>query len=964
MLAQGEFFGWSWKGRYAGKITIQLPRTKHIPAPTSGLFSACPGAIIPIGSAELQSHRTGLSTMDASFNPYLKWLGISLQDQPANHYRLLGIPELIDDSDVIDNAASRQMAHVRTFATGKYSQLSQQLLNEIAAAKVCLLSPAKKLAYDEQLRQAAARKAAKSTPTPTAAVNKPVLQTRALPQANAIPASPPAPNISAAESQSVTRRMKKKNSPAMLAAVLLVLLVLAGIAIWRLSRSASDEAVVAGQESVVQRPVERPTVSPAIGNNENKTPVDPAATNKVDVPVKTTEVKTEPSSDTTPEKQSPTKESDNSATSTDVATGQTVDLLKQIDLARDTVDGTWRYDGGVLRSPANRTSARMMLPGTGSKEYVLDMDVERMEGDNLLFVALMVGEKQVEVFFDWHLPGEGSRTGFFPEESFPLHLGPVFEIGRSHNVRCLVTGDRLQIELDGKTILDQRDRLDKLALSSEWEVANKKAMFLGSHRSSFRFTKIELTSLDGSEIVPPTQPDQAGKNENLPVANKQPLPAGPELETAQTSLREIFKDELAAAKTAEQQSALATTFLSQVTGDKQSPAEAYVLLNAAKTMAIKGADVETAMAAVNKLAGQFEIDALKTQAEALTELSKSAKKPAEQMALISAIGRAVRELVEVDRFELAEPLTKLAQSAALQSRNVQLRKELAVSIKEFGELQKAYLAAQPALETLKQSPDDAAANLEVGRYRAFIKADWPRGLKNLAAGSDAALSALAKKDLAGTDNISEQVKIGDAWYDAAKAEAASSQKGPKIHAGHWYGRALPQLTGLSREHVAKRRKEIRELNPVGRINRDDWKIWSWDGSRYQDSQAASLQFESGALSVASQGDSILLVYQPLVGDRPFLATIEVKGEVHHIGLVSSDRINSSIVSSGAGDQEWHTITIERQPDKVVIMTIDGNPTEVSNWQSDNDLVGKVAFWLQPGQACTIRWFEVQTTTEK
>ncbi len=47
----------------------------------------------------------------------------------------------------------RQMAHVQTYKNGPHSDLSQKLLNEIAAAKLCLLKPAHRDAYDEQLRQ-------------------------------------------------------------------------------------------------------------------------------------------------------------------------------------------------------------------------------------------------------------------------------------------------------------------------------------------------------------------------------------------------------------------------------------------------------------------------------------------------------------------------------------------------------------------------------------------------------------------------------------------------------------------------------------------------------------------------------------------------------------------------------------------------------------------------------------------
>ena len=61
-------------------------------------------------------------------------LGISPKDQPPHHYRLLGIDLFEDDQNVIESAADRQMTHVRTFQAGKYSILSQDLLNEIAGA--------------------------------------------------------------------------------------------------------------------------------------------------------------------------------------------------------------------------------------------------------------------------------------------------------------------------------------------------------------------------------------------------------------------------------------------------------------------------------------------------------------------------------------------------------------------------------------------------------------------------------------------------------------------------------------------------------------------------------------------------------------------------------------------------------------------------------------------------------------
>ena len=90
--------------------------------------------------------------MSESFNPYLQWLGIRDPQRPPNHYVLLGTALFERNPEVISNAADRQMAHVRKFQTGKHSAASQQLLNELAAAKVCLLDPEKKLRYDTALR--------------------------------------------------------------------------------------------------------------------------------------------------------------------------------------------------------------------------------------------------------------------------------------------------------------------------------------------------------------------------------------------------------------------------------------------------------------------------------------------------------------------------------------------------------------------------------------------------------------------------------------------------------------------------------------------------------------------------------------------------------------------------------------------------------------------------------------------
>ncbi|MDY0170461.1 MAG: hypothetical protein RBS80_28225, partial [Thermoguttaceae bacterium] len=90
--------------------------------------------------------------MAEPFDPYHRWLGIPPKHQPADYYRLLGIERFEEDREVIRDAADRQMAHVRTYQLGECSALSQKILNELAAARVCLLNPEKKTAYDKKLQ--------------------------------------------------------------------------------------------------------------------------------------------------------------------------------------------------------------------------------------------------------------------------------------------------------------------------------------------------------------------------------------------------------------------------------------------------------------------------------------------------------------------------------------------------------------------------------------------------------------------------------------------------------------------------------------------------------------------------------------------------------------------------------------------------------------------------------------------
>jgi len=68
--------------------------------------------------------------MTEPLDPYYLWLGIPPDEQAANYYRLLGIRLFENNPEVIENAADRQMAHLRNFQLGQYAD--QKLRRRIA----------------------------------------------------------------------------------------------------------------------------------------------------------------------------------------------------------------------------------------------------------------------------------------------------------------------------------------------------------------------------------------------------------------------------------------------------------------------------------------------------------------------------------------------------------------------------------------------------------------------------------------------------------------------------------------------------------------------------------------------------------------------------------------------------------------------------------------------------------------
>lgn len=95
--------------------------------------------------------------MAKQLDVYRDWLQIPDEQRPLNYYQLLKLKPFEDDPAVVRSHYRKLNAHVRKFAAGQYAQQSQDLLNEIAKAMLCLTDEQRKSDYDASLGRTTTR---------------------------------------------------------------------------------------------------------------------------------------------------------------------------------------------------------------------------------------------------------------------------------------------------------------------------------------------------------------------------------------------------------------------------------------------------------------------------------------------------------------------------------------------------------------------------------------------------------------------------------------------------------------------------------------------------------------------------------------------------------------------------------------------------------------------------------------
>jgi hypothetical protein len=282
---------------------------------------------------------------------------------------------------------------------------------------------------------------------------------------------------------------------------------------------------------------------------------------------------------------------------------------------------------------------------------------------------------------------------------------------------------------------------------------------------------------------------------------KQPVPPAAERTAALGRVREIFGDDMQAAKSSDAKTAVAGKLIHYV-DEASDRATHYVLLETARRLGIEACDIELARDAGRRMADTYSIDSRALEADALKAMAGEAP--------VAKLGAVVDALVEASRGSLAnapalaEELALAASSAARRAKDRERGAAAAQVLAEVREVKKREAKTKPLQERLKESPNDGEAALELGMIRCFEEQNWDDGLRYLTLGSDAALALVAKQDITTEFDPGRRLAAADAWWDYGKSQKGATAAAALQRARSHYTAALETAKGLDRARIEKR----------------------------------------------------------------------------------------------------------------------------------------------------------------
>lgn len=772
--------------------------------------------------------------MADDFDPYYLWLGIPPHERPANHYRLLGIELFEQNPSVIESAADRQMAHLRTVQAGKHSTLSQKLLNEVAAAKVCLLRPPQKAKYDQALHariDALAKQSTSAAQLQTAAAVQ--AQPRPLAQAQPIVRQAPAPSESesfwddvtggaaaqspgmSSKSTKSTKSLPRAAAPApnrlkkfwpLFLAMGACLLVAAAIAVKSMSGEAG-ETPSGGDASSTTALTAKPKASllvfewPAEGRSGLTLLVDGAKV--VGPPSGPWEYRCPPGPHHIVASRPGFKPID-----------RMVDA--PVDSSRKIADVWQPLATLALDWPlADRDGAVLTLDGqllTLNNDQPLTLPVEPgTHTVRITRIGFTTLEKEIPVAPDQH---QSTSIALEPVAATLVVRWPAAERaggelrvdGEIHSMANDSNSDKveMQVKPGTHTVAIKRPGFEAFMQTVTLASASRKTL-----RPAWT-----AESKPSSETAsqPPDSKAPPGPGDSAPVV-RHPIPSATDQQRVAKELDQIYK--LAHDPTKDLAQAKELCNLALKANDLT---ERYMLLLKGADFAIEGGDFSLAMQSIDTLGSEFAVPSLDVKEKLLERFAKIAVTADQITDAVGTANRLIDDSIASDRYEMVAPIASAASKMLLKKAvdsdfRRDSEKGLTAYRAEVKTLQPQWDLAQKAKQTLESNPADSNANGVLGRWYGFYKGDWKRGVPLLAKSGNEKIKPVAEQELRAGNDATQKVAAADQWWDVAQKEVGPVADAIHLHAGDLYRGALPDLTSvLKKAAVEKRIAEVAEIS--------------------------------------------------------------------------------------------------------------------------------------------------------
>ncbi len=205
--------------------------------------------------------------------------------------------------------------------------------------------------------------------------------------------------------------------------------------------------------------------------------------------------------------------------STAAAEEGSIDLIEQVDPAKNRVVGDWQKSGGELKVAA-ATGARLVLPWEPVAEYDFEIEFTRESGSNSIALMFVAGGHQATFDIDgWgeHLAGIQNIAGQTMRDNSTRVGGIAIENGRRYTAAVRVRKDRVEAVLDGQVIATYEGDGSNLSMVNLWDLRKENVLGLGAWDSATTFHVVRVRPLS-EESQPGNRPA---------MVSKTPAPANP-----------------------------------------------------------------------------------------------------------------------------------------------------------------------------------------------------------------------------------------------------------------------------------------------------------------------------------------------------------------------------------------------------------------------------------------------------